>query len=445
MESMARTSLQSRLAIGIAIPVAIATLLTVILVSYGARQLVDDFVLTRLEHDLETLVAGVELSPEAPPHQGKQLTQVYQQPYSGHYFQIETDGSAPERSRSLWDHQLDLPDLDPGERRTFRARGPEGQPLMILVEGFSQSGHSAVVGVAEDLGPLTATVQFLQLSIGGLGIVLLALIVLAQTALIRRGLAPLNSLRQELHRLEQGEITELNANRVPAEIQPLIREINELISLLSSRLTRSRRALGNLAHALKTPLTILDGLGQDEGHAATDELHRQVAAMRNIVERELRRARLAGGGMPGRTLTPETALRELAEVMSKVYAGKGISFDIQAEPDLKLPLDREDFLELAGVLLDNACKWCHQQVRVSVERSGEETRLTVDDDGPGCPEEQRDSLAKRGWRVDEQQPGSGLGLAIAADILEQYDGRLRFHDSPLGGLQVKATLRTGRD
>lgn len=440
-----RTSLQSRLAIGIAIPVAIATLLTVVLVGYGARQLVDDFVLTRLEHDLETLVAGVQLSPEAPPHQGKQLTQVYQQPYSGHYFQIETDGSAPERSRSLWDHQLELPDLDPGERRTFRAQGPEGQPLMMLVEGFSQSGRSAVVGVAEDLGPLTATVQFLQLSIGGLGVLLLALIVLAQTALIRRGLAPLTALRQELHRLEQGEITELNTNRVPAEIQPLIREINQLIRLLSSRLTRSRKALGNLAHALKTPLTILDGLAENQDHTNSDELHRQVAAMRNIVERELRRARLAGGGMPGRTLAPETALRELVDVLSKVYANRSIAFDIQVSPDLKLPLDREDFLELAGVLLDNACKWCHQQVSVSVEKIGEETLLTVDDDGPGCPAEQRDSLAERGWRVDGEQPGSGLGLAIAADIIEQYDGRLTFHDSPIGGLQVKASLKTGRD
>ncbi|WP_295719437.1 ATP-binding protein [uncultured Halovibrio sp.] len=442
---MARTSLQSRLAIGIAAPVAVATLLTVVLVSYGVRQLVDDFVLTRLEHDLETLVAGVELSPDAPPHQGKQLTQVYQQPYSGHYFQIEAPGSAPQRSRSLWDQRLDLPDLEPGERRTFRTRGPEGQPLMMLAEGFSQSGRSAVVGVAEDLGPLTSTVQFLQIAIGGLGVLLLALIVLAQTALIRRGLAPLSALRQELHRLEQGDITELNANRVPAEIQPLIKEINQLIRLISSRLTRSRNALGNLAHALKTPLTILDGLAEDGERTTGDELHRQVAAMRNIVERELRRARLAGGGMPGRTLAPETALGELVDVFSKVYANKAITFDIQAPPELKLPLDREDFLELAGVLLDNACKWCDHRVQVAVERTGETTLLSVDDDGPGCPAEQRDSLAKRGWRVDEEQPGSGLGLAIAADILEQYDGLLSFHDSPLGGLQVKATLKTGRD
>ncbi|MEQ6885382.1 ATP-binding protein [Salicola sp. Rm-C-2C1-2] len=439
-----RTSLQSRLAIGIAIPVAIATLLTVVLVSYSARQLVDDFVLTRLEHDLETLVAGVELSQEAPPHQSKQLTQIYQQPYSGHYFQIETEGSAPERSRSLWDHQLNLPDLDPGERRTFRAQGPEDQPLMMLVEGFRQSGQSAVVGVAEDIGPLTATVRLLQGGIAALGVLLLGLIVLSQTALVRRGLAPVNALRQELQRLERGEIEALNADQVPREINPLILEINQLISLLSSRLARSRNALGNLAHALKTPLTVLDGLNENEPHSS-DELHRQVAVMRNIVERELRRARLAGGGMPGATLAPATAVSELVEVFTRVYAHKKIAFDIQATPDLRLPLDREDFLELAGVLIDNACKWCHHSVRVSVDRIGEETLLTVDDDGPGCPEEQRDSLAERGWRKDEDHPGSGLGLAIAADIVEQYGGQLTFDDSPLGGLRVKAILITRRD
>jgi signal transduction histidine kinase len=442
---MVRTSLQSRLAAGIAIPVAIATLMSVILVSYGVHQLVNDFVLTRLEHDLETIVANVELTPNAPPHQGKQLTLVYQQPYSGHYFQIETDGSTPQRSRSLWDHQLALPELEPGERRTFRTRGPEGQPLMVLVEGFRQSGHSAVVGVAEDLGPVTNTVQLLQLGIGGLGVLLLGLTVLAQTALIRRGLAPVSALRQELQRLEQGDISELSTSHVPSEIQPLIQEINQLIRLLSNRLTRSRKALGNLAHALKTPLTVLDGLASDTGNTSSDELQRQVAAMRTIVERELRRARLAGSGMPGRPLEPETALDELVGVFSKVYASKTITFDIQVTPGLKLPLDREDFLELAGVLLDNACKWCHHRVQVTVEKTGEEVLLSVDDDGPGCPEDQRNSLAKRGWRIDADQPGSGLGLAIAADIVEQYDGQLTFHDSQLGGLQAKAPLRTGRE
>lgn len=438
------TSLQSRLAIGIAIPVAIATLLAVVLVSYGARQLVDDFVLSRLEHDLETLVAGVELRPGAPPHQGQQLTQVYQQPYSGHYFQIETEGSAPQRSRSLWDQQLDLPSLEPGERRSFRTQGPEGQPLMLLVEGFRQSGQSAVVGVAEDIGPLAATVRLLQTGVAVLGVLLLGLIVLSQTALIRRGLAPVNALRTELQRLERGDIQELNADHVPLEIRPLILEINQLIRLLSSRLTRSRNALGNLAHSLKTPLTILDGLAGNEPEAP-EEVRRQVVAMRNIVERELRRARLAGSGMPGATLAPETALSELADVFTRVYAHRAIDFDIQVTPQLRLPLDREDFLELAGVLIDNACKWCHGRVRVSVQRLGEETLLTVDDDGPGCPPEQRESLAERGWRVDEEQPGSGLGLAIAVDTVNQYGGRLTFDDSPLGGLRVRATLVTGRD
>ena len=106
---------------------------------------------------------------------------------------------------------------------------------------------------------------------------------------------------------------------------------------------------------------------------------------------------------------------------------------------------RSVFLELAGVLLDNACKWCQHRVQVTVEKTGEEVLLSVDDDGPGCPEDQRNSLAKRGWRIDADQPGSGLGLAIAADIVEQYDGQLTFHDSQLGGLQAKAPLRTGRE
>jgi signal transduction histidine kinase len=165
--------------------------------------------------------------------------------------------------------------------------------------------------------------------------------------------------------------------------------------------------------------------------------------MSRLVERELKRARLAGGRVPGERVSLAGAVAELVEALQKIYADKDIRFDVDIAHSLTFEGDREDLLELAGNLMDNACKWCAHSVRISAS-SGAELVLTVEDDGPGAHADELSLLTQRGTRGDDSKPGSGLGLAIAAEVARSYGGALRFGQSAvLGGLQVEAVLSAG--
>jgi len=208
-------------------------------------------------------------------------------------------------------------------------------------------------------------------------------------------------------------------------------------------LKRSRNALGNLGHALKTPLAVLISLAGREELAAHPalraSLREQLEQIEQRLSRELGRARLAGEVLPGARFDCAQELPGLFATLSMIH-DRGLSLDWQAPPGLVLPRDREDLLELLGNLLDNACKWADQRVQLTVEESAEGYRLSVDDDGPGIDAERREAVLGRGTRLDEQVAGHGLGLGIVRDIIEAWHGRIELQDSPLGGLRVVVSL-----
>jgi signal transduction histidine kinase len=263
---------------------------------------------------------------------------------------------------------------------------------------------------------------------------------------VRRSLRPLERVRSDIRRFEQGEVEELATN-VPEEILPLVQEVNRLLRLLTLRVERTRNSLGNLAHALKTPINLLV---QTLDHAETTinagtrrALTNQTARLHQLVERELRRARLAGAGKPVRRFVPATELPELVGVVRRMHQEKTLEIEISGFPDHPLPIDREDMLELLGNLLDNACKWAKRRVHLDIA-GGDIVRVRVADDGPGVPDADLDRLTQRGVRMDEERDGYGLGLAIAHDIVKLYSGKLEFRRSPeLGGLEVVTELVVG--
>jgi len=271
----------------------------------------------------------------------------------------------------------------------------------------------------------------------------MVLVILLQAGKTKRGLRPLGLVIHDMKRLEAGEVASLRED-VPNEVLPLVKEFNHLLQLMRQRLERSRSALGNLAHALKTPLTVMVQLEGSEVLKQQPQLQGQfkdqTAQIRQIIDRQLKRARLAGVSTPGLNFEPAKELDGLAQILRQIYADRGLLIELDIPINKSFAGDREDRMELFGNLLDNACKWAGQRVLLTVyDKPG--LVVSVEDDGPGCAPELRQQLDQRGQRLDEGTVGHGLGLAIVRDIVEHYQGSLVFAQSDqFGGFRVDVTL-----
>ncbi len=436
-------SIRLRLGIGLAAGLLAVMALQWLAVTRVMRSLAEDYVRTRLAHDTDELLANLSFDAGGRAQlTPRQLGGIWHTPFSGHYFQIAGIG-APLRSRSLWDESLPSAQLAPGSSDLRRVPGPRGQSLLWYARGFTKHGHAVTITVAEDMTSFETELAVFKWRYAGLSLAVVVLLLAVQALMVRAGLRPLDRVSEQLRRLELGEINRLEA-QTPREIRPLVEELNRLLVTLHQRLTRSRQALGNLAHAIKTPLTILSNL---ESHAAVrahadlqQPLVTHTAAIQNLLERELKGARLAGAVAGGQRFVPNVEMPALVQTMHALYRERGLRIDTHYAQELTLLVDREDMLELLGNLLDNACKWARSTVRVTLRCAGE-IEIVVEDDGPGCAPEQCAQLTRRGLRLDEAAAGHGLGLAITQDIVSSYQGSMVFDRSAeLGGMRVCVNL-----
>ncbi|MET0116482.1 MAG: sensor histidine kinase [Sedimenticola sp.] len=433
-------SLERRLQLGLGLSLALLTLAMLIIGSQSLGTLTENFMVSRLEHDAESILGAMEVSSGKTQLNWHRIDQLYSRPFSGHYFAIRFPDGTQLTSRSLWDQRLDFPLLSTGESRRLHGKGPSDQSVLMLAGGFSKSGVDFTLAVAEDLTPLEQDrdrfIQWFLLlaAVGFFG--LLAL----QGFVVRRTLRPLEGVRDEIRLLQEGRTGKLSED-VPAEILPLIREFNQLLLLMNQRLERSRNGLGNLAHALKGPLNLLTQYidarleeGSDKKVAAAG---RQVERIRVLMARELKRARFAGSGLSGVRFNPADELPDLVAVLQQVHDKRNLDIRFQIDGDPVPFGDREDMLELLGNLLDNACKWAVSQVDCIV-RVEEGVSFHVEDDGKGLGQAQIEQLIQRGSRLDESVEGHGLGLSIVNDIVKLYGAELTFEKSArLGGLAVR--------
>ncbi|MGF6088718.1 sensor histidine kinase [Pseudomonas sp. 18173] len=392
-----------------------------------------------LRNDSENLLAALVRGPQGLQLDERRLSPAYQRPFSGHYFRIDfADGHW--RSRSLWDQEL--PALDqPGLHDNLQL-GPEGQQLLVLRTDYRRSRVPISISVAEDYTPIRESFRRMQQLGLGLGLAGLLLILLLQRITVRRALRPLEQAREQIAQLQRGQRSQLD-DQVPVELEPLVAQINHLLAHTEDSLKRSRNALGNLGHALKTPLAVLLSLASSEQLEAYPQLRKtlkeQLQQVEQRLNRELNRARLSGDALPGALFDCDAELPGLLATLNMIH-GEHLALSYRAPTGLQLPWDREDLLELLGNLLDNACKWADAEVRVSVAETAGGFELCVEDDGPGIPEERRDQVFSRGTRLDEQTHGHGLGLGIVRDIVDSWDGKLLLLDSEWGGLKVVIEL-----
>lgn len=443
---MPMRSIEARLNGGLALSLILVFVLLGILMSVSFRMLAENYILARLEHDAESLLTAlvVRTGAESSGLRGDRLNPVYQRAFSGHYYRIEVAGQVL-RSRSLWDQDLDVPAVGVGEARALRLEGPEDQLLLARVAAYRKAGESVTIAVAEDLSPIRAEVRSAQLRYVVFGVVALVLLLLLQRIILRRGLQPLVRTGDELDALERGERRELG-EAVPHEVLPLVRKINRLLATLQQRLQRSRNALGNLAHALKTPLTLLGQIADRDDSfrdpAAAAQTRALIEKIRTLTERELKRARLAGTAEHGGYMRLGAELEALVAVLRQLYRERDLRIEVDVPAGVSLAADREDMHELFGNLLDNACKWARSRVRVRAADTGGGVIIAFEDDGPGRDAAELERLNQRGVRIDEGSvPGHGLGLAIAQDVVSHYGGELRLGRSPeLGGFMAEVVL-----
>ncbi|MGE3147583.1 MAG: sensor histidine kinase [Pseudorhodoplanes sp.] len=453
---MRANSLALRLFLSATAWTVVILLMTGVVLSSVYRQAVERSFDRRLGVYLRTLVADVatpeETTEKFPQSLGEPL---FELPLSGWYWQVtRLDLPKPEirSSRSLWDGGL--PHLQDrgvapgagGSRQGYVA-GPEEQRLR-LVERSVDLGEDgrflvAVAGDAAEIDEETrAFDRALIVTFASLAFVLL----LTTAFQVRFGLAPLKRISESLAAIRAGTAERLEG-KFPVEIAALARETNALLEANREIVERARTHVGNLAHALKTPLSVMvnEAVARGDDPLAA-KVREQTDIMRDQVARHLERARLAARLTVVGSVTDVTpVVSAIARTMEKTHRDKELTIDIDAPQDARFLGERQDLEEMVGNLVDNACKWA--QGRVSIEVLSEQTapdahvvRIVVDDDGPGLTAAQREQVAQRGRRLDETKPGSGLGLSIVVELAALYRGNLALGNAPLGGLRAELVL-----
>lgn len=434
-------SLEHRLQAGLTISLIILMVLLGWVQISVIKELTESFIQSRLEHDSESLLASLKLDAEGDLSTIEtRLATVYGQPFSGHYYQIIfSDKNDVVRSRSLWDSTFEFPIPLLGQSETIQRLGPDSQSLLIHVASYQKQKQIVTIAVAEDITPLQKDLKFYSLLFSSLAFVVLILLLVIQRIIVKRSFRPLKHVRQEVLELSEGQQGRLTED-VPDEIRPLVEAVNNLLSVMTVRLERSRNALGNLAHTLKGPLNLLTQLSNDDRikqyAPIYDEIQEHTQRMQQIINHELKRARLAGSGSPGQRFTPSKELPNLIKVLQQIYSDKSLTFNCDIMQGPFNDTDRDDMLELIGNLLDNSCKWAKSTINCTI-RTEPNLDIMIEDDGLGCSPEQLKLITQRGIRIDESISGHGLGLTIVKEIAQIYQLDLSFDRSAaLGGLRV---------
>jgi signal transduction histidine kinase len=379
--------------------------------------------------------------------------------FNGSYWEITTAeaASADEpaqgrmlRSRSLFDRALDLPPAvltavarAPGEIVYYDSEGPLKQRLRVaaMQTRIDEIDAPVIVMAAENRAPIDRDVRtfdkVIAIALGLVGAGLIAAVIVQ----VRVGLQPLFDLRREVAQVRTGQ-RERVMGQYPGELEPLAEELNALMAHTQEVVERQRTHVGNLAHALKTPLSVLITEARQQGGPLSEIVVRQAQAMGQHVDHHLRRARAAARTQgQGERTQVAPVVEDLSRTLEKIFSGKLAEIEWDSPEDLHFLGERQDLMEIAGNVMENACKWSRARVRViAAPLSQREFSLTVEDDGPGLPPERRGEVLRRGARLDERTPGSGLGLAIVDELVRAYGGSLTLGTSGWGGLKATIVL-----
>ncbi len=457
------SSLATRLFVSATAWVVVILLITGIVLSSVYRAASERAFDRRLNLYLRTIVAEVA-TPDSTPDQFQSLGEpLFELPLSGWYWQVSrTDGEKPDirSSRSLWDKKLPKleergVELTAAGIRIGYVDGPEGQTLRMVERPVDLGADGKyLVMVAGDASEIFDETRAFDYYLGGTFAALSIVLVLTTIFQVRFGLAPLKRISDAIADIRSGRAERLEGE-FPVEIAPLARETNALIDANREIVERARTHVGNLAHAIKTPLSVIvNEASARSGDAFAAKVLEQADVMRDQVAHHLERARIAARlTIIGTVTEVAPVIDALRRTMEKIHRDRDIVIEVEADLSAKFRGERQDLEEMAGNLVDNACKWTESRVfiEVLVERTGSGMRagaiedgpmlrIIVDDDGRGLSPDERATVARRGARLDESKPGSGLGLSIVVDLAALYGGSLTLGTAPIGELRAELVL-----
>jgi signal transduction histidine kinase len=455
---MRGSSLATRLFLSATAWVVVILLITGVVLSSVYRQASERAFDRRLNLYLRTLVAEVATPDEPPDHQFQSLGEpLFELPLSGWYWQIARTDSGKDdvrASRSLWDKKLPKLEDQGVEVTTAGVRqgyvdGPEGQNLRMVERPVDLGADGKfLVTVAGDAAEIFEETRAFDYYVAGTFVALSIGLLLTTIFQVRFGLAPLKRISDSIADIRSGRAERL-VGEFPVEIAPLARETNALIDANHAIVERARTHVGNLAHAIKTPLSVIVNEAAAHGRDPFAlKVLEQADVMRDQVAHHLERARIAARLTIIGTVTEVAPVIEaLRRTMEKIHRDRGIAIDVDASNQARFRGERQDLEEMAGNLVDNACKWAESRVfiEVLVQRmadadAGPMLRIIVDDDGRGLSAAERAQVSGRGQRLDESKPGSGLGLSIVVDLAALYGGSLTLGTAPIGGLRAELVL-----
>ena len=403
----------------------------------------------QLGYVLTAMIASADIGQEGEVRFTRSLgDQRFMEPYSGLYWQVSAKGQEPFPSRSLWDRRL-TPDLEASrvEPHAYTSVEFGTEPLRIVERDAVLPGAPTAFRfqVAESTATLDEQVKALRQTLvrflGALGLGLLVLAALQATY----GLWPLRRVRRAIAAIRSGAATRVPRD-FPEELSPMVNELNALLDHNETQAEAARMHAGNLAHALKTPMSVLVNEARAPDTDLAGTVLAQTAVMRRHVDHHLARARAIGRRAAAGVRTEIwPSLEALPRTIARIHADRGVAIDIDGDRSLRFRGERQDLEEMLGNLIDNAAKYGGGRVFVDVRRGeGDTVDIVVEDDGAGIPAESRDAIFGRGARLDTSKPGTGLGLAIVRDVAEIYGGAVTLGQSAeLGGLA--ATLRLPRN
>ncbi|MGQ0591057.1 MAG: sensor histidine kinase [Sphingosinicella sp.] len=398
-----------------------------------------DYVLTAMIGTAEIGPEGEVLFTRAPADQR------FLEPYSGLYYQVSGEDFDPFPSRSLWDRRLEVREAHNDSDAHYYDSDEFPMERLRVIERDARLPGSPVrwrFQVAQNRDILDEQIGVLRRTlVRSFGILALGLLVLAALQAIY-GLWPLRRVRRAIAAIRTGQKSRID-EKLPREIEPLTEELNDLLAHNETQAEEARRHAGNLAHALKTPLTVVNNAATAQSPDLADTVIREARTMRRQVDHHLARARAIGRRSSSLARSPVwPSLESVERAVSRLY--ENVTIDIAGHKQATVKVERQDLDEMLGNLIENAAKYGHGRVFVTVKTTPECVEIEVEDDGAGIPEAERLSIFDRGARLDTGKPGTGLGLAIVRDVAQIYGGSIHLEESEdLGGLLARLKLPIG--